>query len=226
MRVFFIDFLKTIADSVLVIAMIFISFLLVINIYHYKEVSYKYEVNVNDSEKYQSYHDKLTVVDKKMKSVDITDPSYATTAKPIYHYYEGCKKVFNEDSFNNLHDKSLIDAVDIYFANAKILNDYNNSCLFSIPYSISMMYKDSDSFEEVYQLIEEKRQMVIGNAEYLTKAGLGNSAYSFSTGTFKSTIYNQTASWFDLTVNNYDLMVSILDDIADWYVLEYGGNYQ
>ncbi len=224
MREFFIDFLKVLANSVLIIAFAFISFLFIVNIYHYKEVSYQYEVNVSSSDGYLKYMEVLDDVDKKMNSVDVDNVSYATTAKPIYDYYMGCKKIFDEDKFNNLKDGSFVNVVDIYNANNKILNEYNNSCLFSIPYSISMMYKDSDTFDDVKELVDEKREIVINNAEYLTKAGLGNSAYSFSTNTFRSSIYNQTASWFDLTVSNYEMMVSILDDIADWYVLEFGGN--
>ncbi len=117
-----------------------------------------------------------------------------------------------------------INVVDIYNANNKILNDYNNSCLFSLPYNISMMYEDSNVFDEVRELTEEKREIIVSNAEYLTKAALGNSSYSFSTNTFRASIYNQTASWYDLTINNYKMIASILDDIADWYVLEFGGN--
>lgn len=224
MKDFMLDFLKVLANSILIISLAFVSFLLIINIYHYKDVSYKYEVNVTDSEKYQNYKKLLNSVDKKMNSVDVDNINYATTAKPIYDYYEGCKAIFDEDDFNKLQDGKMISVVDIYNANNKILNDYNNVCLFSIPYNISIMYEDSGLFDEVRELTEEKREIVISNAEYLTKATLGNSGYSFSTNTFRASIYNQTASWYDLTINNYKMMASILDDIADWYVLEFGGN--
>ena len=159
-----------------------------------------------------------------MNSVDLNNTNYNTTAKPIYEYYKGCKEIFDEDSFNKLQDGMKINVVDIYNANNKILNDYNNSCLFSLPYNISMMYEDSNVFDEVRELTEEKREIIVSNAEYLTKAALGNSSYSFSTNTFRASVYNQTASWYDLTINNYKMMASILDDIADWYVLEFGGN--
>lgn len=224
MKEFMIDFLKVLANSILIIALAFVSFLFIINIYHYNEVSYEYEVNTSNSNKYQDYKKMLTSVDKKMNSVNLDNINYNTTARPIYDYYEGCKAIFDDDSFNKLQEGSKITVVDIYNANNKILNDYNNNCLFAIPYNISMMYENSDTFNEVRELTEEKREMIISNAEYLTKATLGNSAYSFTTNTFKSSIYNQTASWYDLTVNNYEMMASVLDDIADWYVLEFGGN--
>lgn len=224
MREFFIDFLKILANSILIIALAFVSFLFIVNIYHYEEVSYQYDVSISTSEKYQNYKKLLNSVDKKMNSVDLNNTNYNTTAKPIYEYYKGCKKIFDEDSFNKLQDGMKINVVDIYNANTKILNDYNNSCLFSLPYNISMMYEDSNVFDEVRELTEEKREIIVSNAEYLTKATLGNSSYSFSTNTFRASIYNQTASWYDLTINNYKMMASILDDIADWYVLEFGGN--
>ena len=224
MKGFLSDFLKVLSNSILIIALAFTSFLLIINIYHYKEVSYKYEVNTSESDKYQNYKKMLAEIDKKMNSIDVSGSQYGSSAKPIYEYYKGCMKIFDDDSFNNLKNGSLVNTIDIYNANNKILNDYNNTCLFSIPYSISVMPSDYSSFDEVRKLTEEKRKIVISNALYLTKATMGNSAYSFATNNFKGSVYDEVGSWYDLTLNNYTLMASILDDIADWYILEFGGN--
>ena len=224
MKEFLIDFLKVLANSVLVIALAFTSFLLIINIYHYNEVSYEYEVNTKESDKYQEYKKTLERIDKKMNSVNSSNSNNDTSSRVIYEYYKGCKKLIDEDSFSNLEKGAYINTVDIYNANNKILNDYNNTCLFSIPYSISVMANDFTSFDEVRELTEEKREIIISNASYLTKATMGNSAYSFSTSNFKGSVYNEVGSWYDLTLNNYKLMASILEDVADWYVLEFGGN--
>ena len=62
------------------------------------------------------------------------------------------------------------------------------------------------------------------NSYYLVDSSLGNSSYSFTTNITKVTIYNKLGKEFGLTLNDYYLVASILDDIADWYVLEYGGN--
>ena len=76
----------------------------------------------------------------------------------------------------------------------------------------------------MFENTEVKRKIVIDNAEYLTKSGLGNSAYSFSTDTTRGGIYNKLSNETKLTVNNYRMMASILDDVANWYVNEFGGN--
>ena len=67
MREFFIDFLKILANSILIIALAFVSFLFIVNIYHYEEVSYQYDVSISTSEKYQNYKKLLNSVDKNIK---------------------------------------------------------------------------------------------------------------------------------------------------------------
>ena len=73
-------------------------------------------------------------------------------------------------------------------------------------------------------MTETKRKIVIDNADYLIKSGLGNSSYNFSTDSSRNTIYNKTSNELRLTINNYKMIASILDDVANWYVAEYGGN--
>lgn len=225
MKEFFADFLELLANSVLVICLAFASFLLIINFYHFKDIS-RSEV-VEGTEMYSEYKKALNSVDKKMNSVNINSNKYDTTAKPIYAYYSGCKKALDEGTFAKLENKQAISAKDLYDSNNEILKTYNGKCIFYIPYNITVInkaYNPSVSFNKVFKLTEEKRKIVIDNADYLTKSGLGNSSYSFRTDTARSTIYNKTAIEYKLTVNNYKTMVSILDDVANWYVAEFGGN--
>ena len=88
MKEFLIDFLKVLANSVLVIALAFTSFLLIINIYHYNEVSYEYEVNTKESDKYQEYKKTLERIDKKMNSVNSSNSNNDTSSRVIYEYYK------------------------------------------------------------------------------------------------------------------------------------------
>ena len=64
----------------------------------------------------------------------------------------------------------------------------------------------------------------LDNAEYLTDSGLGNSSYNFVTDVTRSTIYNKVSNELDLTIDNYRMIAYLLDDVANWYVSEYGGN--
>lgn len=226
MKEFFADFLELLANCVLVICLAFASFLLITNFYHYIEVNHTENID-SSTTSYDDYTKRLAHVDKKMNSVSYNKAAYSTTAKPIHDYYSGCKKALDEGTFASLKGKTTVSSKDVYDSNNEILNTYNGRCIFYIPYNISVMEKSNNfdhSFKKVFNLTEQKRQIVIDNADYLVKSSLGNSSYNFSTDTARGTIYNKTANEYRLTVNNYKMMVSILDDIADWYVLEFGGN--
>ena len=225
MKDFFADFLESLANCVLVMCLAFSSFLLIINFYHHQDIKYS---NVSDfSAIYNQYKKDLAKVDKKMKSVNIASNKYDTTAKPIFTYYKACVDSLEKGSFAKLDGKKGIIAKDIYDSNDEILKTYNSKCIFGIPYNITVInktYKPTVSFNNVFAKTEEKRNIVIDNADYLVKSSLGNSSYSFSTDISRNTIYDKTANEYRLTINNYEMMVSILNDVADWYVLEFGGN--
>ena len=90
MKEFFIEFLNLLANCILVICLSLMSFLLISNFFHYKDVSYKYNANLNENLNYVEYKKILKSVEKKMNSVDYDNVSYSVTAKPIYEYYTAC----------------------------------------------------------------------------------------------------------------------------------------
>lgn len=227
MKEYITEFLKLLVKCVLVICFAFGAFLLISNFYHYREVSYTYTPDFSKTSEYGKYKSILARVDKKMKSVDYSDVKYATTAKPIFEYYSGCIKTLNETAFAKFSSMSSIKYVDVYNANNDILKKVNGRCTFYIPYNISQMVKDgksSVSFDSTLNLTTVKNDIIIDNAEYLIDSSLGNSSYSVVTDMTRSTIYNKLANEYQLTVNNYTMIALLLEDVADWYVLEYGGN--
>lgn len=224
MKEFFADFLELLSNCVLVMCLAFSSFLLILNFYHYQDIR---TPGIGDfTEVYNQYKKLLVDVDKKMESVNVEGNRFDTTAKPIYTYYKGCKESLESGTFAKLEGKTGITAKDVYDANNEILKTYNTKCIFNIPYNITVINKNSKpsvSFSDTFKKTEEKRKIVIDNADYLVKSGLGNSSYSFSTETSRNTIYDRTVNEYRLTINNYKMIASILNDVADWYVLEFGG---
>lgn len=227
MKEFFTDFLTVLANSIMIICFAFMSFLLLSNFFHYREVTYSYSTDLKENVKYQEYKKVLKNVNKKMNSVDYKDPKYSTTAKPIHDYYEACISSLNKGTFAKLADKDGITALDVYNSNSEILKDYNSSCIFTIPYNISNIYGPkivNKSFVSVKKITDQKADIIIDNADYLADSGLGNSSYGFVTDVTRSTIYNKVSNELSLTIDNYRMIAYLLDDVANWYVSEYGGN--
>ncbi len=227
MKEFILEFLSFLAKAILIICLVLTSFLFVINVYHYKDVTYSYPIDLNKNGKYIEYKKLLKSVDKKMEKVNYNSDRLEQTAKPIHDYYKSCIDSLNKSSFSKFASMNSIKAIDVYHANDEILQDINDKCMFSIAYNIKVMAKAHDvqnSFSKTDKVIEQKRNIVLDNSYYLVASSLGNSSYSFTTNITKVTIYNKLGKEFGLTLNDYYLVASILDDIADWYVLEYGGN--
>ena len=65
MKEFFTDFLTVLANSIMIICFAFMSFLLLANFFHYKEVNYSYTTDLKDNIKYREYNKILKNVDKR-----------------------------------------------------------------------------------------------------------------------------------------------------------------
>lgn len=227
MKEFFAELLELLSVCILVVCLALASFLLISNFYHYKELNHSEVFDEGSKVQYNEYRKILARVDKKMNSVNYNSVSYSNTAKPIHDYYDSCIQSLKTGTFANLKDKERITSKDIYDSNNDILKTYNNNCIFFIPYNITIINennKPSVSFDSIFKVTESKRKIVIDNADYLVKAGLGNSSYSFVTDSTRSGVYNKNQNEFRLTINNYKMIASILDDVATWYVDEFGGN--
>lgn len=227
MKEFISDLLELLSVCILIVCLALASFLLISNFYHYKELNHSEVFDEGSKVQYNEYRKTLARVDKKMNSVDYNNNNYSTTAKPIHDYYDICISSLNKGTFAGLRNKESITAKDVYDSNNEILNTYNNNCIFFIPYNITIINRNNKpnvSFDSVFKITESKRKIVIDNADYLVKSGLGNSSYSFVTDSSRGSVYNKNLNEFRLTINNYKLMASILDDVATWYLDEFGGN--
>lgn len=227
MKDFIVDFLKLFANCILIICLALASFLLILNVFHSKELSYSYNIDVKSDVSYSNYKKSLNRIAKKMNSVNYNSVQYSTTAKPIYEYYARCIKTLNDGYFDKFDTKTSVNGYDIYIANKEVKNTYANECSFSIANNISHMSESkmfNNKFDDVMKNAMEKRNIVIDNSDYLVNSSLANSSYYFYTDMFRAGVFNQIYSDYNLTVNNYELIASTLDEIADWYVLEFGGN--
>ena len=227
MKEFFSELLELLSTCILVVCLSFAAFLFILNFYHYKDISHAESFDEGSKTQYNEYKNMLAKIDKKMNKVSYNGVNSDTTVRPIYQYYKNCIDALNSGTFANLDKKDIITAQDIYNSNDDILKTYNNMCIFYIPYNVKAISKNYNlnvSFDSVYKNTETKRKIVIDNANYLLKSGLGNSSYSFTTEVSRNSIYNKNLNEFRLTINNYKLIASILDDVANWYVAEFGGN--
>ena len=219
-----VSFLTFLANVIAILCFAFVSFLLLINVYHYRDVSMNSYVDVKNNGDYKEYLDILKNVDRKMEKVN-NIALYDNESKVIYSNYQNCKNVLDKAYFSTLSNTTYITEMDIYKLNDEFLNDLSNKCLFNVAYNINTDNKKfNNDFSNIYKEIEYKTAIAENSAEYLVKSSFDNSSYSFTTDAFRMTVYDKAANEFNLTVNNYKTLAFVLEQIADFYEAEFGGN--
>ncbi len=225
MKKVFAEFLVVFAECILVICLAFVSFIFILNIYHYEDISYVYNIKPSDS---KTYNDFKTSIDKSSKKLSKVKASASGASMAIHSDLKSCFDTIKKGYYyKDLANKETLESKDIYYSNRDIIDNVSNKCLFRISYDIDSFKKSENfnhSFSDISDDIADKREIIVSNSEFLLKLEYSNSSYSFSTQDFKYGIFNRTSSELSLTYNNYKVVASLLDDIVDWYVLEYGGN--
>lgn len=222
------EFLELMGYCVLVVCFLFASFLLLMNVYHYKELNKVDNRSLGSEERYLAVKDIISSVENNVSLVKFTDSSNAANgAKLIKDGFDSCINYMKNSSFYKLSEKTYITEKDIYDANKEMYNTLNNKCLFFIPYyieSANNTYGVGTSYEkELKDEVEFQKDKVSLYSDFLFNKSLGNSAYKYSTSITTSTIYNDLNKSVNLTIANYEDLARTVEKISLWYVEEFGG---
>lgn len=230
MKEFFREFLKLFANSATVICLILASFLLMLNMYHHREINVKYYKDFSIDSQYMKYQENLKKAYDNINSVNVDKVkgnvvSYATTAKDVFN---NCYSYINKSAFNNIGNKKEFSVKDIYEYNTEMYETLSNKCLFTIKYNYDIIGKRytemKHSFNDVSNSLEDKRVDIMNATDYMISEMESNSAYYFMTDLTRNSIYNRNAENMSFTVKNYLDLSNALLDVSNWYSLEFGGN--
>ena len=219
------DFSTLFANGILVICLMVASFLVLINLYHSKEVSYEYYAELSEDDRYTSIKDSIEVMKTNVEAVPSSNNPAASGVKQVI---DRCITALESSSFYKLDEKDYIHFKDIYNANSELASELNNTCLFALSYTTSNDIlgntEYASSYEPVNTLVEEERNIVITQTDYLKNRLLANSTYSYMTDTTRNSIFNETEANLFLLVSSYDRVTSSLEIVTNWYVDTFGGN--
>lgn len=215
------DFLKLFANCMLIICFIMVAFLLVVNIYHYKELSYVYYKDMNESLTYTNYVNKKNDIKNKIDSLNDSE-----VGGKIKQLYTDCYNSIEDSSFNKFKDKNNFILKDAYDANAEMKDELSNKCFFLVSYSVKNMKekgKITEDLTEIDNYVSTHRDMIISNNSFLFNHLLSNSIYTFVTDVTRNSIYNNTAETINQTIQNYYVFVDTVDYSLNWYLNNLGG---
>lgn len=222
------EFLELMGYCVLVVCFLFASFLLLINIYHMKEISKVESRNFAQENSYLSVKETVENIEKNINSVSFTTGSNKTSGGTLIRdSLNSCVSAIKESKFYTLSDQTLVDYKDVYEINKELYNDVNNKCLFYVPYYIDSAiktYNVGKSYDdELKKDVEYFKNQISEYSNFLYNKSLGNSSYSYTTSISNSTIYNDLNNSINLTISNYQQLVRTVEKISVWYVDEFGG---
>lgn len=162
------DFSTLFANGILVICLMVASFLVLINLYHSKEVSYEYYAELSEDDRYTSIKDSIEVMKTNVEAVPSSNNPAASGVKQVI---DRCITALESSSFYKLDEKDYIHFKDIYNANSELASELNNTCLFALSYTTSNDVlgntEYASSYEPVNTLVEEERNIVITQTDYL-----------------------------------------------------------
>lgn len=222
------EFFELMGYCVLVVCFLFASFLLLINVYHYKELNKVDSRSLGTESTYLAVKDAVSNIEKNVSSVKFTDSSNKSNGGMLIRdSINTCTDYIKNSSFYKLSDKTEISEKDIYDTNKEMYNTLNNKCLFFIPYYVESAQKTygvgSSYDDELKDDVEFTKNKIASYSDFLYNKSLGNSSYNYSTSISTSTIYNDLNKSINLTISNYEELARTVEKISLWYVDEFGG---
>ena len=221
------DFCNLLSNSVTIICLVFASFLLMINLYHYKEVNYVHYIDVSENIEYKEFKETLANVEKKMNSeVTTSDYQKKNISNNLKTIVNTCLDSIKQGSMYGLEEVDTITQKDIYNTSSELYSDINNNCLFYLWYNTEQLVNSHNldvDFDDESKYIQEQRITIMASTNYLTDRLLNNSSYNYATDVTRNSIFNETSANFSFSVRNYVALADVLDTYANWYVSEFVG---
>ena len=219
------EFSSLFADSLCIICIFLSGFLILINIYHYQEISYKINNEYINSEEYKANKNNIMILKEKINN--ISDNKVSQSDYFIFSQTKiklnACLETLENSSFYTMNiDK--IGLLDLYNFNNELTNNLQYKCLFEIDYTISNGIEEYNSSLD-YDLTEEVenvRNDIMFYGDYLKNQLLANGSYYYSTENSKVSIYNDTLSYYNLITHNYNKLANETDKLANWFLEEFG----
>ena len=221
------EFFELLANSVIVICLIVVSFLLLVNLYHYRETSYVYNTDLNTNVKYVEVKTIISSIEEKVKKFPAVGNSInaTSTLDTAKGEITKCLNSLKNSKYYTLSDTQSISSKDIYDVNMEFYTDFSNACLFYVGYHIEKSLNEElkKEFFPTYKHIEDQKKQILTSTEYMRDRLLANSAYGFTTEVTRNTTFNDRNAMLSMTILNYYSTVKTLEKVTDWCLEELGG---
>ena len=222
------DFFKLFGNILIMLGIMMASFLLLINLYHYREVSHTYNIDTNENVSYKNIKSNISKAEKLL-SIDMSQvrASNYDAAKAIKVSLNKCLAVYKDaDLYKNsgVHDFKYYDTyVNMNYMYTKINPECNSLFKYSVKPYVESNSNIKSSFNTMITNYDKVFGVVISNSSYMEKKSLNTNSYSFTSEMNRFSIFDDLRSDTDFTLRNYDLVSSLILDLSTWYSNTFGG---
>ena len=223
MKSLFNDFIKLFANCILVLALMMGSFLVIINLYHHKEVSYVYHKDLNESATYKLFMEKKQDLRNNIDKID-TDNLAGKNIKAVFN---SCYTAIDNSKFAGLNKKQDFTLYDSYEAAFEMKESLSSACLFNITYNLKDLKENGNidaDITEILDYVDSQKEFIMSTNSFLINHMLSNSTYSFVTDITKNSIFNNTYETLNEVNENYYIFVSTVNYLSNWCINNLGGN--
>lgn len=225
----FKDFLKLFGNVLIMLGITMASFLLLINLYHYRYVSNTYNVDLDNDTYYKNIKSNIGKAEKLM-SLDVNKLSGSnySSAKVVSDSVNKCITVYKDSPLYKSSGVYAFKYYDNYTNMNYLYDDINASCNTLLQYNIKNLTPSSfgsrNGYNDMIYNYDKMFNIVLGNASYVSKKSLNTNSYSYTSDMNKFTIFDELRNDTDFTLKNYEVVSSLILDISTWFDDTYGGD--
>lgn len=197
-------------------------FLLTLNLYHYKDISEKYQKQDSDKKAEENLKIKLKQINENISVFDINtykgnEDVYSLAN--IKSRLEICVRKINSENLDLIISKKTLNIKDVYEMQQFYQSQISDECLVKQLYELSLKNDKLkiSSLKTISPFLENSINQLIKSTDYIQKVIKNNSSYYFSSEISKNELYNQTKDSYYSILNNYVSSVNFIYDISDWY---------
>lgn len=197
-------------------------FLILLNLYHYEEISSIYIKSDTDYAVNSKLKEKIAKIKENINSFDINNYKGNNDPQSILNIQTRlniCTDKIDSKEFNNILDKKEININDVYEMQQFYQINISNECLIKQIYELTLDNNDINltSLKELSPFIENNINELKSSTDYVRKVIKNNSSYHFNSYTSKVDIYNELEDSYYNILNNYTSSIDFIYDISEWF---------
>ncbi len=222
------EFFKLFGNIMMMLGIMMASFLLLINLYHYRDLTHTYNIDIDENVSYKNIKNNIGK-SEKLLSIDMgkVNAENYDSAKAVKVSINKCITTFKDSDLYNKSGIYNFKYYDTYLNMNYLYTKINSDCNSLLKYNIKPYIESNANIKSSYDNMmvnyDKIFDVVISNSNYMEKKSLNTNSYFFTSEMNRFSIFDDLRSDTEFTLRNYDIVSSLILDLSTWYSNTFGG---